>query len=563
MKRHFLAIAIILFTTISFSQTKVPTFFGDNMVLQQNEKVAIWGEDTPNKQINVVASWGEKASVKTDSTGKWRLYLQTVKAGGAYDITINGSSQVILKNVLLGEVWLCLGQSNMGWALENTFHGEEDAKKARNKNLRIYQSARQNWYEPRSDCPTGSWKEATPYTAGQTSAVSYYFAEKLQKELGIPVGIIVQAYAGTPIEGWLPWDIQKDNIRSISLKNGLDETTKRQIEKLGFTKEKALIKYNTELKLYQKQMAANDTMKNKSRSRKPPIITKPAVFGHQYPSNIYNAMVHPVLGFGIKGAIWYQAERNSKSVQQALDYKSQLELLIGFYRSEFNKKSGGNVADDFYFSMTQLPSWNPAQTKPVEGVEASWVVNRNVMLEVVSEVQNTGLAVSIDTGDAFLLHPKNKKPIGYRHAFNVLHDVYNKDLVAHGPYYESQEINGNKITVSFNGIGSGLMAAKKGDINAFAIAGEDQKWEWATAKIVGNTIEVSSDKISNPVAVRYAWAMNPSERNLLYNKEGLPASPFRTDSWQLFEKGSKEVQVFKPKKPKGYEAKDWERPKMQ
>jgi len=225
--------------------------------------------------------------------------------------------------------------------------------------------------------------------------------------------------------------------------------------------------------------------------------------------------------------------------------------------------SGGNVANDFYFSMTQLPSWNPAQIKPVEGVEASWAVSRNAMREIISETPNTGIAVSIDTGDAFLLHPLNKKAIGYRHAYNVLHDVYAKDIVAHGPYFESQKIEGNKITLSFNGIGSGLMAAKKEDLNSFAIAGEDQKWEWAGAKIEGNKIVLSSDKVDKPVAVRYAWAMNPSERNLLYNKEGIPASPFRTDSWELFEEGSEEVQVFKPKKPIGYKAKDWDRPQMQ
>lgn len=563
MKRQFLVFVITFITIVNFAQTKLPTFFGDNMVLQQNTIVAIWGNDIPNKQINIIASWGKKASVKTDKNGKWRLYIQTVKAGGPYHITVEGSDKITYKNILLGEVWLCLGQSNMGWTLENTIHGTEDISNARNPNLRIYQSARQSWHEPKTDCPTGKWNEATPYTASQTSAVSYYFAEKLQKALNTPVGIIVQAYAGTPIEAWMPWDVQKNNERSNLLKKHLDATTVKQKEKLGYTKEIALAKYNKELELYTKQMAANDTIKNTSRSRKPPIITKPANLSYQYPSNIYNAMVHPVLGFGIQGIIWYQGERNSKSVQQALDFKSQLKLLIEFYRSEWNKMSNGNVIDDFYFSMTQLPSWNAAQSKPVENVEAPWAVSRNIMLEIVSEVPNTAIAVSIDTGDPVLLHPKNKRPIGYRHAFNVLHDIYNKKFVAHGPFYDSQKIDENKITLSFNGVGNGLMAAKKGDLDSFAIAGEDQKWHWADAKIVGKTIVVSSKDVSFPVAVRYAWAMNPSERNLLYNNEGLPASPFRTDSWELFKEGSKEVKVFKPKKGRGYKAKDWDRPKMQ
>ncbi|MEC3905731.1 sialate O-acetylesterase [Tamlana sp. 2201CG12-4] len=563
MKRFTCIIVLGFVSSCLFSQTSLPTFFGDHMVLQQKSKVAIWGKDTPDQNIEIRGSWGEKASVKTDKEGNWKVFLKTIAAGGPYALTVNGSEEIVFKNLLLGEVWLCLGQSNMGWALRNTFEGEATMAKAKNSNLRIYKSDRQNWHEPKTDCPSGKWSISGPQSAGNTSAVSYYFAERLQKELGVPVGIIVQAYAGTPIEGWMPWDVQSGSNRSISLKSELDETSKRQEEKLGFTEEKAFKTYQKQLDLYQKQMAANDTMKNKVKKRMLPVITKPARLGNQYPSNIYNAMVHPLLGYGIKGIIWYQGERNSKTVQQARDFKEQLQLLIGFYRKKWHEMSNGNVNKDFYFSMTQLPSWNPVQTQPVEGLEAPWAVSRHAMLEIISETPNTGLAVSIDTGDAFQLHPKNKKPIGYRHAFNVLHDVYKKPIVAHGPYFDSQNIEGNKIILTFNSVGSGLITGKKGKLNTFAIAGEDKKWHWADVEIIHGKVVVYSDKVTDPKAVRYAWAMNPSERNLLYNKEGLPASPFRTDTWKLFEKGSDEVTVFKPKKPKGYKAKDWDRPKMQ
>ncbi len=555
--RFFLVGIMSLLSTTIISQTKLPTFFGDNMVLQQNQKVAIWGKDEANISIEVYGSWGQKATTKSDKSGNWKLFLQTSKAGGPYSLIIKGSKQIQFHNILLGEVWLCMGQSNMGWTLKNTFNGKKDALNAQNINLRIYKSDRQHWHEPKTDCVTGSWLESNPTSASNTSAVSYYFAQRLQKELGVPVGIIVQAYAGTPIESWMPWEVQSSNKRSIYHKKKIESISKRQVEQLGLTIENALIKYQKELDLYTEQKSYNPM---NSKNIKSPIITKPAVLGNQFPANVYNALVHPLLGFGIKGIIWYQGERNSKSVQQASDFKKQLQLMIGFYREKWYEMSDKNVTKDLYFSMTQLPSWNPAQTKPIEGVEAPWTVSRNMMLEILS---NTGVVISIDTGDSILLHPRNKKPIGYRHAFNVLHDVYKKNIVAHGPYFKGQKIQKNKIILTFNGIGSGLLKEKNKKLNAFAIAGVDQKWEWAEAKIVDSTIVVTSAKIPKPVAVRYAWSMNPSKRNLLYNKEGLPASPFRTDSWSLYEQGSEEVQVFKPRKEKGYKPKDWIRPKMQ
>ena len=274
-------------------------------------------------------------------------------------------------------------------------------------------------------------------------------------------------------------------------------------------------------------------------------------------------MIHPVRPYGIRGAIWYQGERNAKDVPQALNYRRQLTLLINYYRSSWHELSGGNVAKDFPFYFTQLPSWTPAQEKPVEHLEAAWAVNREMMRLVDSEIPNTGMAVSIDTGDTIALHPKNKKPIGLRHAYLALKQVYGKDIVDNGPLFKKQTIKGNQISLEFDAVGSGLMTARPGKMNSFAIAGKDRKWHWADAKIKEDAVVVSSTEVSTPVAVRYAWAMNPSQRNLLYNKEGLPASPFRTDSWPLFDpKKDQAVAVDKPKKPAGYQPKDWARPKM-
>jgi sialate O-acetylesterase len=239
-----------------------------------------------------------------------------------------------------------------------------------------------------------------------------------------------------------------------------------------------------------------------------------------------------------------------------------LALLINYYRSSWHELSDGNVAKDFPFQFTQLPSWTPEQTEPVEGLSAPWVVNRESMLVVDRNVPNTGMAVSIDTGDATALHPKNKKPIGLRHAYIALAETYGKDIVGNGPQFKKQTIVGNQIILEFDSVGSGLMTAKPVKLNSFAIAGADKVWHWANAKIVDDTVVLNSSKVQKPIAARYSWAMNPSQRNLLYNKEGLPASPFRTDDWPLFDPGADIVTVIKPAKPEVKTSKDWERPAM-
>ena len=220
------------------------------------------------------------------------------------------------------------------------------------------------------------------------------------------------------------------------------------------------------------------------------------------------------------------------------------------------------MAKDFPFQFTQLPSWNPPQTKPVEGLEASWAANRESMLRVDRLASNTAMVVTIDTGDAIELHPKNKKPIGLRHAHLALKQTYGRTIPAKGPVFERQTIKGNQIVLKFSETGKGLMTGRPGDLNSFAIAAQTGQWHWAKAKIKGESVIVSATEVIKPVAVRYAWGMNPSQRNLLYNQEGFPASPFRTDDWPLFEPNTELVTVNKPEKEKGYVSVDWKRPAM-
>ena len=547
---------------------RLPSLFGDHMILQQQMKNTIWGWAKPGEKVTVEASWGGSASTLADAAGRWKVLLDTPSYGTGFSLKIIGSKTIEIKDVAIGEVWLCAGQSNMGWSMGNSYEAEMEAN-VNLPNYRIFKSAREHWYEPLEEKRDllGKWKPCNPESAAETSVVAYNFGKKLHQALGVPVGIIQEAYAGTPIEGWMPWDVQKDIPQSKQQKAEMENSKQRQIDGKGESREKSLQTFNKELADYNAKVAAGETMKTKNRALQPPSITKPADLGSQYPANIFNAMIYPIRPYGIKGVIWYQGERNSKDVPQAVAYREQLERLISYYRSSWHELSGGNVAKDFPFFFTQLPSWEPPQTKPVEGLEATWSANREAMRLVSKEVPNTGMAVGIDCGDPVALHPKNKKPIGIRHAYLAMKQVYGKDLVPCGPRYLSQKIEGNKIILDFDCIGSGMLAAKPGKLDDFAIAGADKKWHWADAEISGNTVIVSSKDVPAPVAVRYAWAMNPSQRNLLYNKEGLPASPFRTDNWPLFDPKDPAVRVEKPEKTdENKDAKrngvDWARPKM-
>jgi len=363
----------------------------------------------------------------------------------------------------------------------------------------------------------------------------------------MPVGIVLQPYAGTPIgtpiEGWMPKEIQMDDPRTRKIVEEMDA------ESAAYDEAVAKRQFERALENYKQ-----------GRRKGKPRLRTPSNRGHQYPGNIFNGMIYPIRPYGIRGAIWYQGERNAKNVAQAANYVNQLPLLIDYYRSSWHEMSGGNVAGDFPFYFVQLPSWLPAQTAPVEA-DAAWAVSREMMRLVARSVPNTGVAVSIDTGDDILLHPKDKKPIGLRLAYLALKKTYGRDFVEYGPFYKSHRVEGGKIVLTFDSVGSGLMTGKEGPLSSFAIAGKDRNFVWADAVIRGDSVVVSAKGIPAPVAVRYAWAMNPSHRNLLYNKEGIPASPFRTDDWPLFDAVNYvPEEQFKPKRAADYDPIPLKRP---
>lgn len=552
----------LLLPILCTAKVRLPAIFSDHMVFQQLGGNPIWGWADPREKVSVKTSWGETHSATADQDGRWMVIAYTPKAGTGHEVTIQGSNNIVLKNVAIGEVWLCAGQSNMGWSMGSSFEAEKEAR-VNLPNFRIYRSAREHWHEPLNENRDrlARWKPCDPKSAAETSAVAYYFGKKLHETLDVPVGIIQRAFAGTPIEGWMPWSIQKDDPRAQAHKQAIDQGSKRMIAR-GMSKEKSLAAYEKELAEYNAKIDRGETMKNPFKPLAPPIITKPPELGHQYPAHIFNAMIVPIRPYAIRGMVWYQGERNAKNVPQAQHYSTQLKQMISHYRSTWHGASWGSVNDGFPFYFTQLPSWNPPQTKPVEGSESPWAVSRESMRKVSRELYNTGMAVTIDTGDAIELHPKNKKPIGLRHAYLALGKTYGLPIVHEGPVLIRHEVKGGKIILRFDSVGSGLVPARKGKLDTFALAGKDKVWHWAEANIEKGSIVLSSPKVKNPVAARYAWAMNPSQRNLLYNEEGFPASPFRTDDWPLCDPDADLIEVTKPAKPKGYQSQDWARPQI-
>ncbi|MEC9091683.1 MAG: sialate O-acetylesterase [Planctomycetota bacterium] len=559
----FIPLLLIFGLLPAQNDVRLPRCFGDHMVLQQNQNNPIWGWAKPGQRISIQTSWGANAQATTDKHGRWQTLLPTPAHGTGHRLTVRGQKSLVFKNVAIGEVWICLGQSNLGWSAGNSFEFEKELD-VNLPHFRIFKSAREHWHAPLelNRDRLCRWKPCDTTSAAETSAVAYYFGKTLQLELGVPVGIIQRAYAGTPIEGWLPWEIQQQDPRAATHKSNLDQNAQRQIRNRGETPVTAMQTFRKELDLYHAKIDSGEIMKNRFKPLAPPTITKPANLGHQYPGHIFNAMVYPIRPYGIRGMIWYQGERNSKDSRQAEHYQTQLTQLIRFYRKTWHEHSGGNVPDDFPFQFTQLPSWTHHQQQPVEGITAPWAVNRESMRQVNQSLPNTGMVVTIDTGDPIELHPRNKKPIGLRHAYLALQQTYDKRIVGQGPQLVSQRILENKIILTFDSTGTGLMGAPNADLNAFAISGNDQVWTWAKTQIQGNTLAVWSDQVPHPVAVRYAWAMNPSRKNLLYNREGFPASPFRTDTWGFYKDSDPIITVRKPEKPNAYQSVDWVRPLM-
>jgi len=489
---------------ITFADIKLPAIIGDNMVLQQSGKVAIWGWADPDEEVMVGVSWHSmKWAVTADKDGKWSFKMNAPEVGGPYEMILTGKNSITIKNILVGEIWVASGQSNMQWAVNQSADPEEEIAAANYPKIRLFYVTRKVAETPQSDCE-GSWVECSPETVPGFSAVAYYFGRHLHKELDVPIGLIHTSWGGTPAEAWTRREVLEANPDAAPI-------LKRYAD--------AVAKYPQAMEEYEKKLAEwkEAVEKAKAEGTNPP--RRPgAPFGPgnpHSPAGLYNAMIAPLIPYGIQGAIWYQGESNAG---RAYQYRTLFSDMIKNWRKDWGQ-------EQFPFLFVQLANF--MQTKP-EPDESSWAELREAQLMTL-ELPNTGMAVIIDIGDAEDIHPKNKQDVGKRLALWALADTYGKEVVYSGPIYKSMKVDGSSIILKFDHVGSGLVAKGGEELKGFAIAGADRKFVWADAKIDGDTVVVSSDGVTEPVAVRYAWADNPVCN--LYNAEELPASPFRTDDW--------------------------------
>jgi sialate O-acetylesterase len=622
------------------SQITLPRLVRDSMILQRDIKLKIWGWASKGEEVKIRFN-GKSAKTKTGANGKWIASLPAMKAGGPYTMEISGKNKITLKDVLIGDVWFCSGQSNM--VHQMSLHNITYAKDIAEAN---YPQIRHFWIPtltslqgPKEDLPTGYWKWANPQDVAQFSAVAYFFARKIYDKYHVPIGLINASVGGTPIEAWTSEEglkdfasilttIQKNKdtayVNSTNRTAFANRTTKKEDDKglasavkwydvnyvpkgwqniniPGYWEDQGakdlngVVWYRKEIDIPQSMtgvpakvflgrivdadvlyingvQVGNTTYQYPQRRYSLPsgtlkrgknifVVRVTNTFGKggfvpdkpyyieaggqtldlkgywQYkvgeayapvpggfgggisaqnsPAALYNAMVAPTINYGIKGILWYQGESNERN---ASEYKYLLPALINDWRNKWGE-------ENIPFLYVQLPNFMDAQYLPSE---SNWAVLREAALKTLS-VPNTAMAVTIELGEWNDIHPDNKKDVGERLALGAEKIAYGeKNIVSSGPLYQSSKIEGNKIIVSFTNTGSGLISIDDEELNQFAIAGADKKFVWAKAKIEGDKVVVWNDDITQPMYVRYAWADNPFGANL-YNKEGLPASPFRTD----------------------------------
>lgn len=639
--KGWLCIVLIIFANRVSADVKLPRLIGNNMVLQQNTPVRIWGWADGRERVNVTFDGKTYKAKNTD--GRWEMMLPATPAGGPYEMEIKGKNVIKISNILFGEVWICSGQSNMEWPVSKADNPEEEMRNADYPEIRLFTVPRKISPVPLDDIESGEWVECSPETIGGFSAVAYFFGRELHKELNVPVGLIHDSWGGTNVETWtsveslnsLP-DFKPvlDEMKTVDWKNQFQDTEKTLkewneglekqdrglkenwqaielddrnwpnmevpnlweqeegmagIDGVVWFRKEVIISEESDLEDAVLSLGAIDdsdqtwingqfvgeTVNQYSLPRKyklrdgiiktgrnviavrvidtgggggiwgepdnmvlttrgyreslvgewkfklgteglPPM---PRGTGpNSYPSLLFNGMLNPVIPYTIQGAIWYQGESNAG---RAYQYRETFPLMIKDWRKHFG-------IEDFPFYFVQLANFRAAQQEPKE---SDWAELREAQTMTLS-LPNTGMAVTIDIGNPLDIHPRNKQDVGKRLALNALAKTYKKDVIYSGPVFDHDEINGNQIIISFKNADSGLVVKDRyGYVKGFTIAGADKEFHWARAEIKENKVVVHCDAVKNPVSVRYAWEDNPEDANL-YNAEGLPAVPFRTDDWK-------------------------------
>lgn len=470
------------------ADVKLPSLFSDNMVLQQGMRVPVWGWADDGETVTVTFR-GNSVTTTADN-GKWMVRLPSQKAGGPETLEVSGKNKIAIQNVLVGEVWICSGQSNMEWDLRRSYQPEEDIAASANANMRLFLVPKLKAESPQTDTK-GSWKVADPTSTPGFSAVAYYFGRDLQKALGgVPVGLIGTYWGGSPAEVWMSREF-------LAARPGY----------------KADILDSYEAALRKAQTSRDGKLK-------PPAWR---------PTELYNGMIAPLLPYAIKGAIWYQGESNAGRAEQ---YRSLFADMIRNWRVDWNQ-------GDFTFLAVQLAPWDKNKKRSLEEitaapVESDWAELREAQWIATRTLPKVGMAVITDAGDKDDIHPTKKEPVGARLAIAAQGIAYGKSIEHSGPIYRSMRVKDGQAVLSFDHAKSGL-TSKGGKLEGFAICGPDRKFVWADARIDGSKVIVSNPSVPQPVAVRYGWADYPVVN--LFNNDGLPASPFRTDDFPMVSAG--------------------------
>ena len=632
--------AFAIITTFSFANIKLPVIFGNNMVLQRNKPISIWGWAAGKEKVTVQFNKQTKTTI-ADNAGKWQIILSAENAGGPFTLSLKGNNNIKIENILVGEVWVCSGQSNMempieGWGKINNY--VQEISNADYPQIRHFKVPNTVSATLQNDLTGGDWKVCSPATAGNFSAAAYFFARELYTKLKVPIGLINTSWGGTQSEAWTSEkafeqsselkyiatemkgsnmketienrgekvikNIQKlqgdfvNNANTIDWQNNDFDDSKWPVMKLpGLWETKGLpdldgtvwfrrsfiisdadagkaatlylamiddndetyingVKigsttgYNTKRKyvieegilkagkntiavkvedtgggggIYGDEAEMKLMIENSEQSMagnwafKVSSLTKSSLNAgpNDYPSLLFNAMIYPILKYGIKGAIWYQGETNAG---RAYQYRTAFPVMINDWRKHFKQ---GN----FPFLFVQLSTFGSADANSKNG--SNWAELREAQAMTL-KLPNTGMAVTTDIGNPKDIHPKNKQDVGKRLALIALHDVYKKTGEYIGPTFQSMNITGNKAIVTFTNTGSGL---KDDELKGFEIAGSDKQFYLAKAIISKGKVLVSSEEVKHPVSVRYNWTDDASGGNL-FNKEMLPAAPFRTDKWE-------------------------------
>ncbi|WP_304199135.1 sialate O-acetylesterase [Flavobacterium alvei] len=474
LKQIFIAIAMLLTSFQINAKFKLPALFSDNMMLQQKSDAPIWGWAEKNSNIVIKTSWDSKTyKLKADNSGKWKTELQTPSFGGPFTIEVSeGTEKVVIKNVLIGEVWLCSGQSNMemplkGFPGQPVRNGNEIILRSSNKNIRLITVPRAAVLEPKDDFE-GKWEEASPKTTANFSSTAWYFGLLLQEVLQVPVGLIHVSYGGSSMEAWMNQEMLKDFASA----------------KIPTTKE--------------------DLAKDPNR----------------VPTTLFNGMLSPVIGYGIKGCIWYQGESN---YERASEYTALMQKMVSSWRAMW--KQG-----DFPFYFCQIAPFNYASFHPKDYLEKyNSAYLREAQFKAFKEIPNAGMAVLMDVGEENNIHPTDKEKGGNRLAFQALSKTYGVEgFEFESPKFKAMEIKDNSVTVSFDDVPNGITSYGK-EVTGFEIAGEDKVFYPAKAEVRRKSVVLTSDKVMKPVAVRYLW--KDFAKAELFSNGGLPMSSFRTDEW--------------------------------